>query len=212
MKEKKQKHLKEKKKSSKLKVFFKTILILFILGVVSGATLLYGPWHGFRDWLITTAMTTLSHQWMATIFYSDETIQNVLDNNAVIETGATTNTEEVEIVAVVDEEVYENEYEEAILKKDEGNELYKVIDIKGEGYTDEELDQMNLSSFQKSKAQFARDTVYITRFEMSPIRYKASLANYTSVQPESAIPSGTDPSQASGRILNRRRNLPAGSC
>ena len=31
MKEKKQKHLKEKKKSSKLKVFFNTILILFIL-------------------------------------------------------------------------------------------------------------------------------------------------------------------------------------
>lgn len=60
-------------------------------------------------------------------------------------------------------------------------------------YTDEELDQMNLSSFQKSKAQFARDTVYITKFEMSPIRYKASLSNYTSVQPESAIPAGTSP-------------------
>ncbi len=91
---------------------------------------------GFRDWLITTAMTTLNHQWMATIFYSDETIQTVLSNNIVIETGESTNTEEVEIVAHVDEEVeYENEYEEAILKKDEENALYKVIDIEGKGYT-----------------------------------------------------------------------------
>ena len=126
MEEKKQKHVKEKKKSIKGKIL-KTILVLFILVIIAGLTLLYGPWHGFRDWLITTAMTTLSHQWMATTFYSDETIQSVLSENAVIETGESTNTEEVEIVAV--------EYEEAILKKDEGNDLYKVIDIKGEGYT-----------------------------------------------------------------------------
>lgn len=134
MEEKKQKHVKEKKKSIKGKVL-KTILVLFILGCITGLTLLYGPWHGFRDWLITTAMTTLSHQWMATTFYSDETIQSVLSENVVIETGENTNTEEVEIVAVLNEETYENEYEEAILKKDEGNDLYKVIDIKGEGYT-----------------------------------------------------------------------------
>lgn len=125
---------KEKKKSIKGRIF-KTILVLVIIGVISGATLLYGPWNGFRDWLITTAMTTLSHQWMATIFYSDETIEEVLNSNVVIETGETTNTEEVELVVVIEEEEYENEYEEAILKKDEGNDLYKVIDIKGEGYT-----------------------------------------------------------------------------
>lgn len=125
---------KEKKKSIKGRIF-KIILVLVIIGVISGATLLYGPWNGFRDWLITTAMTTLSHQWMATIFYSDETIEEVLNSNVVIETGETTNTEEVELVVVIEEEEYENEYEEAILKKDEGNDLYKVIDIKGEGYT-----------------------------------------------------------------------------
>ena len=134
MEEKKQKKVKEKKKSIKGKIL-KVILILFLLGAITGLTLLYGPWHGFRDWLITTAMTTLSHQWMATTFYSDEIIQSVLSENTVIETGETTNTEEVEIQTITNEEVYENEYEEAILKKDDGNDLYKVIDIKGEGYT-----------------------------------------------------------------------------
>ena len=129
----KESRIESKKKSIKGKIF-KTILVLMILGVISGLTLLYGPWSGFRDWLITTAMTTLSHQWMATIFYSDETIQTVLSNNMVVETGETTNTEEIEIVAEI-EEVYENEYEEAVLKRDEDNDLYKVIDIEGKGYT-----------------------------------------------------------------------------
>ena len=131
---KKEKHVKEKKKTIIGKIV-KAIIILFLLGVISVGVLLYGPWHGFRDWLITTAMTTLSHQWIATIFYSDETIQTVMSNNMVIETGETTNTEEVEIVTKVEEVKYKNKYEEAILKKEDGNDLYKVIDIKGKGYT-----------------------------------------------------------------------------
>lgn len=111
------------------------LLILFILGGSSGLFLLYGPYHGFRDWLITTAMTTLNHQYFATWFYSDETIAEVMGNNAVIESGEDSNTDEVELVAYLDDVKYENEYEEAILKKDKGNDLYKVIDIKGKGYT-----------------------------------------------------------------------------
>lgn len=111
------------------------LLVLFILGGSSGLFLLYGPYHGFRDWLITTAMTTLNHQYFATWFYSDETIAEVMGNNAVIESGEDSNTDEVEVVAYLDDVKYENEYEEAILKKDKGNDLYKVIDIKGKGYT-----------------------------------------------------------------------------
>ena len=112
-----------------------TIMVLFILGGSSGLFLLYGPWNGFRDWLITTAMTTLNHQWLATMFYSDETIAEVMANNAVIESGEDTNTDEVEIKTNIEKVEYANKYEEAILKKEEGNDLYKVIDIKGKGYT-----------------------------------------------------------------------------
>lgn len=130
--------MKEKgRKSTKQRVMkvIMILLILFLLGVTTGGVLLYGPWHGFRDWLITTAMTTLNHQYFATWFYSDELIESVLAENTVIEVAEDTNTDEVEIVAVIDEQEYENEYEEAILKKEPGNDLYKVIDIKGKGYT-----------------------------------------------------------------------------
>lgn len=117
------------------KIVLTTLLILFITGGSTGLFLLYGPWDGFRSWLITTAMTTLNHQYFATWFYSDETIQEVLANNAVIESGEDTNTDEVEIVVYKEEVEYKNKYEEAILKKDEDNDLYKVIKIKGKGYT-----------------------------------------------------------------------------
>ena len=71
------------------------IVILIVLGMSSGLFLLYGPYGGFREWLITTAMTTLNHQYFATWFYDDKTIQDVLSNNAVIESGEDTNTSEV---------------------------------------------------------------------------------------------------------------------
>ena len=80
-------------------------------------------------------MTTLNHQWLATMFYSDETIAEVLGNNTVIESGEDTNTDEVEIVSNLNTTQYANEYEKAILQKDAGNDLYKVIEISGKGYT-----------------------------------------------------------------------------
>ena len=127
---------KEKQPMKKWKKRLLTIiLILFIVGGSSGLFLLYGPWHGFRDWLITTAMTTLNHQWLATMFYSDETIAEVLGNNTVIESGEDTNTDEVEIISNINSNQYANEYEKAILQKDAGNDLYKVIKISGKGYT-----------------------------------------------------------------------------
>ena len=132
MKEENKKKIKRRKFWIKI---LEILLTLFILGIITVFTLLYGPWHGFRDWLITTAMTTLNHQYFATWFYSDEVIQSVLSQNVVIETGESTNADEVEIAIIQEQEEYENEYEEAILKKDPENELYKVIPIKGKGYT-----------------------------------------------------------------------------
>ena len=125
------------KKSKKiwLKILI-TIIILGILGISTLAFLLYGPYSGFRDWLITSAMTTMRHQYLATWFYSDETIQEVLDNNKVHETDESTDTS---MIIVVDNEnenntQYANEYEKQILEKDPEHEDYKIIKIEGKGY------------------------------------------------------------------------------
>lgn len=51
------------------------IPILFILLVY------YGPFTNIRDMIVTTSMTTMTHQYFATWFLSDETINNILAAN-----------------------------------------------------------------------------------------------------------------------------------
>lgn len=123
-----------KKLSKACKIVIVVFTSLFILGAGSGLFLLYGPWSNFRNWLITTAMTTMNHQYLATWFYSDETIQEVLDNNKVIESGEDTNSDLIQFVDYDSTVItYKNKYDKEILTKDEGNDLYKVIPITGDG-------------------------------------------------------------------------------
>jgi len=125
---------KRQKHDKRLKTWFKVILGIFFTGYVTVSTcvmiLLYGPSNSFRDWLVTTAMMTMNHQYLAEWFYDANTISEILNRNTVIESGESTNPDLVDISDVtINQTVYANEYEEAILKKDEGNELYKIIDI-----------------------------------------------------------------------------------
>ena len=125
---------KEKKKKNWKKIWL-VLIILAIIGVSSGGFLLYGPYSGFRDWLITTAMTTMTHQYFATWFYDDQTIQEVLAKNKVEETDEITNTNTIIVNKTSSKKEYANEYEKAILEKDPNNEDYKIIEIEGKGYS-----------------------------------------------------------------------------
>ena len=131
------KHIKRKeKKKSKIKKIIIAIIVLIIIGISSFALLLYGPYSGFREWLITTAMTTMTHQYLATWFYDDATIQEVLNKNKVQEVNEISDTNTVVVEKTSDEEkTYENEYEKVVLEKDPEHEDYKIIKIEGKGYT-----------------------------------------------------------------------------
>ena len=108
-----------KKKKSKFKKFLITLLILFIIGISSFAFLLYGPYPNFREWLITTAMTTMTHQYLATWFYSDDTIQEVLNKNRVAESEETERVSTEIEPTLVDEEPAPIEIEELATKRTE---------------------------------------------------------------------------------------------
>ena len=127
---------KKMKKQTGKKVLL-VFIILSIIGVASGGLLLYGPWAGFRDWLITSAMTTMNHQYLATWFYDDETIGEVLSNNTIHETDEITDTETIVVNLTEKPEKieYANEYERAVLEKDPDNDDYKIIEIEGKGYS-----------------------------------------------------------------------------
>ena len=106
----------------------------FVLGLSAFLFLFYGPWAGFRNFWITSAMTTMNHQYLATWFYSDETIQKVLANNKIIEVTEDTDPDMIKLRKYTSKTIYKNEYEKAILTKDPDNDLYKVIEISGSSY------------------------------------------------------------------------------
>ena len=69
----------------------------FIIGVLGAIFLLYGPIGFVRNMLITSAMTTLNHQYYATTFYSMERIEEVLDNNKVVTLKTQTDPSAIEV-------------------------------------------------------------------------------------------------------------------
>lgn len=120
------KYKKRRNLSKKLRIIFDILVSLFTVGCVSFLFILYGPYKGFREWLITTAMSTMNHQYYCKWFYSDEFINEVLSSNYIDSGGAETDA------SLVDHEekiTYENEYEREILERDK-DATYKVIRFK----------------------------------------------------------------------------------
>ena len=127
-----------------------TFLIMFILGIGTLIILFYGPIPTFREWWITTAMTTMSHKYLAEWFFDEETINSVLQKNTIEETQETTDTALITLIKKPEQEIEEieeqfaNEYEKQILGKNldkekyniyaEG-ENYRIIEISGKGYS-----------------------------------------------------------------------------
>lgn len=138
----------KKSKTPIWKKLLTTLLIMFILGIMSIMILFYGPIPIFREWWITTAMTTMTHQYLAEWFFDEETIKAVLAKNTIEETEEETDTTLITVVPkpeeeeIVKEEQFANEYEKQILgknlDKEEYNiyaegENYRIIEISGSG-------------------------------------------------------------------------------
>ena len=105
------------------------IVAIYALGCSSFLFILYGPNDTFRTWLITTAMTTMNHQYYCKWFYSDEMINEVLSQNYVSEGDESTDTSLIDFDETT---VYANEYEKEILEHDE-DDLFKIIEFKVNG-------------------------------------------------------------------------------
>lgn len=130
-KPKKRKNSKKKNKNKKLIITLSSIIVVLF---ASFAFLLYGPYDGFRNFWITSAMTTMSHQWLAKMFYSEKEIMKVLESNGIVEPSGSTDTDLIKVKKYSgNARFYKNKYEEDILKDSEGKD-YKVIPIKGSKY------------------------------------------------------------------------------
>ncbi|GKU27340.1 phosphodiester glycosidase family protein [Clostridium folliculivorans] len=78
---------KDRKKKRILKVA-KHVLVLFSANIVIGLALsiplvYYGPFINIKEFIVTTAMTTLRHQYIATLFLSNEEINKIMDKQKI---------------------------------------------------------------------------------------------------------------------------------
>lgn len=127
------KEKKIRKKWSLKKRIIVSLSSLFVIFMGIFLFLFYGPWDGFRNFWITSAMTTMNHRYLATWFYSDETINKVLASNMVDEVDEISDPNSIKFKKYTTT-IYKNKYEKELLTKDPGNDLYKVINVSGSSY------------------------------------------------------------------------------
>ncbi len=114
----------------------KTAIFLLIIDVcmIICFFLAYGPFSYLRELYITTAMTTMSHKYLARTIYTEDIINDVLDGNYVKETNENTDTSDIVIGDIDDSGEYDSIYDEQILTRDPAHPEYKLIPLKGNGY------------------------------------------------------------------------------
>lgn len=109
---------KTKKVKKKLrKISDLTIMSFFIFELLFTACtfpfiLLYGPFENAKSTYVGAAMTSASHQYLATMFLSDAKIAEIMGQNTVEETDETTNTSQIEIPKIKDETIEMNKIDD----------------------------------------------------------------------------------------------------
>ena len=126
--------LKKKWKKPLVVIFFIFLTAYTVVGF-GFVYKLYFSGKDFKEWLVTTAMTTMSHQYLANWFYSDYDISSVLAQNVVIESSEDTNADLIKFTEIdFNKTTFADEYEKAVLTKDPGNDLYKIIDVREKNF------------------------------------------------------------------------------
>lgn len=93
----------------------------------------YGPFSFIRETVVQTAMGTKTHQYIAYVFYSEKQVNEIQQKNAYLPF-----EEEIDLSKIVidtaPKDSYDNEYDEIVLTRTDGNSDFKVIDIDVNGY------------------------------------------------------------------------------
>ena len=110
----------------KLTIMF---IVLDILAAI-GFFVVYSPvFEELQNTIISTAYVTKTHGYISHIFYSDERINKVVALSAVPTIDEKIDLDQV-VIDTKPRESYDNEYDEAILTREKGNEDYKYIKVK----------------------------------------------------------------------------------
>lgn len=83
------------------RIIISAFLVLFALGIAGMigfyVLIVSGVFPKLTDTWVCTAMTTLNHKYLATWFFSDERIEEIMERNTVDDSGYSTDVEQIEI-------------------------------------------------------------------------------------------------------------------
>lgn len=118
------------KKDKKRKIYKSTILFIVLdLLAIGGFVMMYGPYNYVRNLYVTTAMQTMTHKYLAKVFYSEKTIDEIMNNNYLVTIDENTNVDDV-IINTKEKSKYKDKYEEELFTRDNPDDSYKLINVK----------------------------------------------------------------------------------
>lgn len=138
-----------------------TIFALFIDFCVIAALIVINNVE-FKTFWIPTAMTTMSHKYLAYTFYDEETVNKVMSENYIEQNTEQVNLDDIVIGDTSEKKHYSSKYERDLFTRMEGNEVYKIIRIeeqKFKGYLTAIYDPADVTLAVSSKLGRAGQSV-----------------------------------------------------
>lgn len=123
----------KKKKINKIKRYITGIrpkmITVFIVGMdlIAICCLVLINTNGFKNFWIPTAMTTMSHKYLAYTLYDEDTVYKVMNDNYIEKSTEKVNLDDIIIGDTGEKKHYSSKYERELFTRDDGNDLYKII-------------------------------------------------------------------------------------
>lgn len=117
------------KKKGKFKIRKFTIFTIVLdIFVIAGLVLIQT--HSFQSFWIPTAMTTMSHKYLAYTLYSEDKVNEVMNENYIEKPTEKINLDDIVIGDTKEKKYYSSKYEKDLYTRSEDNEVYKIIRLK----------------------------------------------------------------------------------
>lgn len=132
-KEKTKKNGKKKKIKLCLRISKFTFLIFLLdLIVIDGLILINND--KFKSFWIPTAMTTMTHKYLAYTLYDEDTVNKVMSANYIEQNTEKINLDDIVIGDTKEKSHYSSKYEKDLFTRMENNEVYKIIRLEESKY------------------------------------------------------------------------------
>ena len=127
--------VKRKLKLKKPKIHLFTVFVFLAdLCVIAAFVVIYSPWFGFKDFWIPTAMTTMSHRYLAYTLYDEKTVDKVMSENYTKGVEEEVNLDDIVIDTNSENRHYTSKYEKEMFTKDPDNDVYKIIRLEEDNF------------------------------------------------------------------------------